>query len=256
MSRTQITVVLGGKSLASVDERIYVENITESVTSRHDTLARMPYGLFALNNPYRESLTLTVTFMIKEKDQQERLSVIQAVRAWAVNGYLTTNMRPSQRIYVYCTRPPDYEVFDWTARMEIQFTAVFPYWEASATKSASSTGTDLTLSITPDGTQDCYLQFQIRPNTSSTTLTSVTVTANGYTMTLGGLSVTYSGSYLTLSYDSQYIQSIKVGSTVVLNKRTASSSDDIILRAGQANSVRVQTNISCYVLLTARGLYK
>ena len=107
--RTDITCTLNGAGLTDLDSRIYIEDITEEVTVSQETIQRAHYGMFPMNNPGRESIAVKVKFMIKEKDRTNRMSVIQAIRGWAREGWFTMNTRPGQQLYVFCTKPPAIE---------------------------------------------------------------------------------------------------------------------------------------------------
>ena len=254
--RNLMTCALGGIGLLDLDDSIYVEDIEEEATVTQDTAKRPGYGLFPLNQPGRDSLTITVTFMIKMKDRQARMAVLQKVLGWASVGWLTVNTRPNLQLYVFCTKPPSSKTFDWTERMEIQFTAFGEaYWQEIVPLSVSVTSavSSATRSITPNGTQDCFLEAQIAP--SSGTLTSVSISAGTQTLTLTGLSVTKTAP-LMIYYDELHLLHIESGGVSLLGKRSAESADDIILSAGQANTVVLTFSRACTYTLKARGMWR
>ena len=254
--RTDITCALGGVSLHELDSRIYVEDIKEDTAIDMQTSNRARYGLFPLTNPEHQSLTITVTAFVKEKNRVDRMAVIQKIRGWAGQGWLTTSDRPGLRLYVFCTKINSVESFDITNRIEIEFSAYGEaYWQETSpvTVSVSSAVSSDIKSITPRGTQDCFLEAQITP--SGGTLTSVSISVGSQTLALSGLSVA-SGETLKISYDELHLLSIKKGSTSYLSKRTAASVDDINLSAGVANSVSLTFDTACTYTLTARGLWK
>lgn len=254
--RTLMTCALGGIGLLDLDDRIYIEDIQEEVSIDQETAKRAAYGMFPLNNPEHQSITVTVTFMIKERDRAARMAVIQKVRGWATKGWLTTNLRTNQQLYVYCTQPPANETFDWTARMEIVFSAYGEaYWQEIVPLAVSSTSavSSATRTITPNGTQDCFLEAEIRP--SSGTLTSVSIAVGAQTMTLSGLSVTNTAPLL-IYYDERHLLHIESGGVSLLSKRSASSPDDIILTAGQTNTVILTLSRACTYTIKARGLWR
>jgi len=254
--RTDITCTLNGHGLAVLDSSIYIEDISEEVTVEQETIQRAPYGMFPLNNPGRSSVKIKVKFMIKEKDRTDRMTVIQKVRGWATNGWFTMNTRPDQRLYVFCTKPPALETFDWKARMEMEFSAYGEaFWQdvTPVTVVSDSAASSATVSITPTGTQDTFLEAEIAP--SSGTLTSVSITSGGRTIALSGLSVT-SSAPLEIYYDELHILHIESGGTSLLSKRSAASADDIILKAGRSNSVSLTFGRACNYTIKARGLWK
>ena len=254
--RTDITCALNGPGLADLDSRIYVEDISEEVNIDQETIQRAHYGLFPLNNPGRGSIKIKVKFMIKERNRTERMTVIQKVRGWATQGWFTMNTRPGQQLYVFCTKPPAFETFDLTARMEIEFTAYGEaFWQdiTPVQVKVTSAVSSATASITPNGTQECFLEAEIAP--SSGTLTSVTITVGTQTLALSGLSVTKT-TPLKIYYDELHLLHIVSGSTSLLNKRSAASSDDILLVPNQSNSVGLTFSRACTYTIKARGLWK
>lgn len=254
--RTDITCALGGVSLHELDSRIYVEDIKEDPNYTMETVSRAGYGTFPLTNPERDSLVIKVIGYVKERDRTAREAVYQKILGWCTNGWFTKNTRPGQRIYVYCTKPPGTETYK-SARLEIEFTAYgeASYWQdvTPVQVSSSSAVSSATVSITPSGTQECFLEAEIAP--SSGTLTSVSITARGRTIALTGLSVTQSAPLL-IFYDELHILHIESDGTSLLSKRSAASADDILLKAGQSNSVSLTFGRACTYTIKARGLWK
>ena len=253
--RTDITCALGGVNLHSLDSRIYVEDIKEEPTDTMETASRSGYGTFPLGEPVRDSLPIRVTCYVKERDRAAREAVYQKILGWCTKGWFTKSTRPGQRIYVFCTKPPSTETFE-SGRLEIEFTAYGEaYWQESTPTSVSSESavSTATETITPNGTQECFLEADITP--SGSTLTSAKIIVGSQTLELAGLSVA-SGTTLKISYDERHILRIKAGSTSVLKRRTAASVDDIILIAGVANTVALTFDAACNYTLKARGLWK
>lgn len=254
--REMMSCALDGIGLLDLDESIYIENIQEEAAIDHEKAKRAGYGTFPLNRPGRESVTVTVTFMVKKRDRTARMAVIEKVRGWASEGWLTVNTRPGRRLYVFCTEPPAFETFDWTARMEIGFTAYGEaYWQETVPLSVSSSSavSSDTRVITPRGTKDCFLEAQITP--SGGTLTAVSVTVGTQTLTLSGLSVTQAAP-LRIYYDELHLLHIESGNGSLLSKRSAESADDIILTAGQANTVILTFSCACSYTIQARGMWR
>lgn len=254
--RTDITCALDGVSLHDLDSRIYVENIKEEPTDKMETANRSGYGAFPLTDTHRDSLPIKVTCFVKERDRMERDAVFQKVRGWCKQGWFTKNTRPNQRLYVFCTKPPSTEAFDLTARMEIEFTAYGEaYWQeiSPLSVSSSSAASSGTHTIKPNGTQECFLEADITP--AGGALTSVTITVGTQVLALTGLSVAQ-GTTLNVYYDELHILHITAGSTSLLSKRTQDSVDDIVLSAGQNNTVVLSFNTICTYTIKARGLWK
>lgn len=254
--RTDITCALNGIGLDELDSRIYVEDIKESTKVAQDTMQRAYGGLFPLNEPGRESTVITVQFMMKIRDRAERSEVIQRIRGWAAQGWFTMNTRPGQRIWVYCTKEAEYGAFDRSARCEIEFTAYGEAcWQNITPVSVSGTAAvgTTTAEITPDGTRKAYLEAEITP--PSGTLTAVSVSIGGKSITLNGLSVT-NAAPLVIRYDELQILHIESGGVSQLSKRSAASADDLMLEAGQKNTVTLTVDRACAYAIRARGLWK
>ena len=254
--RTDIACAMNGVSLHDLDSRIYVENIKEEPSDQMETANRSGYGVFPLTDTHRDSLLIKITCFVKERDRTAREAVFQKILGWCKQGWFTKNTRPGQRLYVFCTKPPSTEAFDLTARMEIEFTAYGEaYWQEITPLSVSVTtavnsGTHI---IKPNGTQECFLEADIKPVGGA--LTSVTITVGTQTLALTGLSVAQN-STLKVYYDELHILHITVGSTSLLSKRTPASVDDIVLTAGQNNTVVLSFNTTCTYTIKARGLWK
>ena len=253
--RTLMTCALSNTDFYSLSDKLYIEDIEEAAAITTETANRPYYGLYLLTPSEHSTLTITVTFMVKERDRIQRAAIIQQVSGWATKGYFTCNTHPGQRIFVICTEPPKIKTFDHTDRMTIVFTAygeacweeATPYAVSfSSKKNASSSA------FRPNGTRTCFLEAEIT-NAASAALTSVVLTANGKSITLSGLSVAAGGT-VTLTYDELHHMRIMNGNTSILDKRTGE--DDLLLNPGVNNTVSCVTNVACNTTLKARGLWR
>ena len=254
--RTDITCALDGIGLQDLDEHIYVEDVTEETNVDQETAKRPGYGLLPLTDPGNESKSISVKLLVKQKNRIARMAIIQKVKGWASQGWFTSNMFPGLRIYVFCEQPPKVTVFEWTARLEIKFTAYGEaYWQDATpmTKASSSAVSSATVTIKPNGNRKCFLEADIAP--SSGTLTSVTIVQGSQRLELTGLSVT-SSAPLRIYYDELHILRIVSGSTSLLSKRSGDSSDDILLAPGVDNSISLTFSRACTYTLRARGLWQ
>ena len=253
--RTDITCALGGVSLHELDSRIYVEDIKEDPNDTMETVSRAGYGTFPLTSPERDSLVIKVTGYVKERDRTAREAVYQKILGWCTNGWFTKNTRPGQRIYVYCTKPPGTETYE-SARLEIEFTAYGEaYWQDTTPVSVSSSSavSSATVTLHPNGTRECFLEADITP--SGGTLTSVSISVGSQVIELSGLS-TAAGTVLKIDYTVDHILRIRSGSSSVLKRRTADSSDEIILEPGADNTVELEFNTACNYTIKARSLWR
>ncbi len=247
---------LNGVDILGLDFKLYVEDIIETPEIAVETAKRPDYGLFLVNNTGHDSLKITVKFMIKARRKDERMDIIRKVYAWATNGYLTVSYRPGLRVYVHCTKLPKAETFDWTNRMEIEFTAYNEaYWEdVEPVTETLEAATTASATIKPNGTRKCYLEADIT-NTSESSLTSVVLATANEAITLSGISVD-AGDTVTIGYDLNHFLCIEADSVSLLQYRTYNSADDIMLTAGVDNTVTCTTNVECTTVFKARGLYR
>ena len=255
--RHLITCALNGLDLLALDDRIYIEDILEEIEIDHETGKRAAYGLFPLNEPRHQNITLTVKVMVKERRRPERMSVIQDIRAWAGRGWLTTNIRPNQRLYVFCVQPPNAETFDWTGRMEIVFRAYGEsYWQDVRPRTASSETavTSANVTLSPTGTRPCFLEAEITP--SGDMLTTARITVNGDRFfQLNGLEIG-AGETLAMYYDELHLLHIECDGASLLGSRTAESADHLTLTPKQPNTIALSFNTACDYTIKARGMWR
>ena len=206
-----------------------------------------------IHKDYTASVSVQITFEIHNYDTLKRQAICQNVALWAKNGgYLETNDRLGQRLRCVCTQKPALNSRDWTAPVTIVFTAyVIPFWEqevpASITLTAGTSGSGQL--YVPGNVDGALAEVDILANAS---LSSVSLTVNGSTLSLTGLSIS-SENTVKIAYDDQMIQSIKVGTTSLLNKRTGA--DDLVMKCGEYNTVSFSSSASVTVTFKARGLW-
>lgn len=255
--RELITCALNNAGLFELDDRIYVENITEEINVDHEAANRADYGMIPLNVARHKSIVLTVKLMIKERIRHERDSVIRKIQGWAKQGWLTTNMRPGKRLYVFCTKYPKVEAFKTTERLEVQFTAYGEaYWQDTVPLSfqSESASSSATVEVNPECTHECFFEAIIT-NKDSTDLTSVTIAIGSKSLQLTGLTI---GADETVSiyYDDLHLLHIESDGTSLLSKRTASSADDLILEPDSTNTITLTFDVSCDYTVNIRRLWE
>lgn len=248
-------VILNGISLSSIHPNIYVLDVNyaapEINVSTYNVAKRNGARIHRLST---NSISVSVSFEIHSYGIAERQNICGLVSRWAKNGgILEINDRPGQRLRCICEKKPVIEsARNWTDPVTMTFTAYqLPYWEEkvySILSLGAGTSGSGTLYV-PGSVDGAMIEAEILANAS---LSSVSLTANGKTMTLSGLSVG-SGSTIVLAYDDQLIQSIKVGSTSILDKRTGA--DDLIANCGELNSLSYTSSASVTVIYKVRGLW-
>lgn len=213
---------------------------------------------------YYASLSVTITFQIREYDVMKRQGICDSVNKWAKGaGYLYVNDRNSQtqgsqtvrmkRLRCVCTKFASVEsVRNWLDPITMEFTAyALPFWENNDTTTKTiSESTSGTTSVNVPGSVDGAF-FEVTATPASGTLTTLSLTANGRTMSFSGLSIA-AGNSLTITYDPLMVQSIGSGATSLLNKRTGV--DDLIAFCGN-NSLGMTADVSTSVTFSVRGLY-
>lgn len=255
--RTRYDVYMDGLPLDAIDPAIYVTDVQETPASYDaTTLQRAKGDGLRVLRRLRDSLQVRVAFMVRETDVGRRRDIVQRVAAWAMGGkYLSLGDRPGQRLRVLCeTLPGITSALKWTQELTMVFTAyAMPYWEADMPIRASFTGTSGTAVIRNAGTAPCFLEAEIS-NTSGSTLTSLSLTADGQTMAFTGMALG-AGKTLKIFYDDKWILRAEVDGASVLSKRTSGSDDDLILQPGKATTVSIAADKAVSVTLKARGLW-
>lgn len=206
---------------------------------------------------YRRSIdrtTVSISFEIHAYDTKRRQAICDAVQQWAKDGgILTTNDRVGQRLRCVCDMFPTINsVLKWTEPVTVAFSAyTIPFWEqdipTTATLTAGTSGS--AYMYVPGVVEDAVVEVEA---VSGGALTSLSLTVNNRTLSLSGISVA-SGGKVVISYDDNMIQSIKTGSTSLLNKRTGV--DDLLANCGKSNAIGFTSNVSCTVTFKVRGLW-
>ena len=252
-NRQIMACTLNGADFSGIDEKLYIEDIQEVTTLSVETDKRPGHGRTLLNAPAHDTIQITIRFKLKERDLTARSGIISAVQAWACAGWITISTRPMQRLFVYPTVFPKVSAWKWSEQLEITFTAYGEaYWQDVAPVTASGTGTGGTASLTPLGTDTCYLEAEITP---SAALTSAVLTVNGRTITLSGISVA-SGKTLTIHYDTDHRLCIDADGVSLLAYRTGDSADDLLLTPCQTNEITFTFSASCAYVFQARGIWR
>lgn len=255
MNKYMMRCALNGVDLYTLSDRIYIQDIEEKPEVKINTIARPYYGLSASGSMAHDSMTVKITFMIKEKNRVFRAAILQKICAWATKGYLTTSTRLNQRAYVWCTELPEMRTFVWHEDMTITFTAYGEgCWEDTEPITHTISGETLAELETFNvrGTLPCFLEADIT-NTSGETLTAITLSANGQSIVLSGLSIA-NETRVEIRYDEQHYLCISSGDTSLLDHRTGA--DDLILYPGPNNQISCATDVECSTTFKARGMYR
>lgn len=245
--RGKVQVALDGMELHAISESIIPQgvdegNITVNVTQ---TGKGAGYGQRVTGVEDR-TRDVTVRFVLKCRDTEERAEVLDAINRWAVGEHdMTVSYRPGKKLRVLCVTPINVQyVGKWTSEYKVGFRAIeIPYWEdrwpVTAAETASA-GTDTEISIINSGSVEACLQLRAVLTGAATGLK---VVSEGQTMEITGITGAASGDIIVIDYDARGIQRIAritTNETVsLLGKRTEASADDIVLAPG-AHTVTVK----------------
>lgn len=244
---------LNGEEFLSIDPQLYIQDIREQVKMTAETANRPGGGKRLTGGVSRDELTVTILFMVKERNRAKRQDIISRVNRWATEGWLTVSTRPDQRLYVVRTQAADSAAFAWHEDMSIVFSTYNgAEWQDRYPVSASITGASGSASMIPRGTRDCPLDADI--TASGATVTSFTLTANGKQIAFSGLSIA-DGHTLHMYHDGLDLLHADVDGYAMLSHRTPASHDEIPLIPAQANTVSFSADGACAVKLYARGRY-
>ena len=246
--------VLNGISLESISSDILIHDISHSPAEfRDDTFTVAKRNGSRLYRRYFSSSSVSIKFEIHSYSIAQRQAICDAVCVWAKNGgVLVTNDRNGQFLQCVCSEFPSVQsARNWTDELTVSFEAyTIPFWQESVVQNVSATGTSGSGTFWVPGSGDkTFVEVDILANAS---LSSVSLTVNGRTLNLSDLSVS-SGSTIKIAYDTDGIQSIKVGTTSLLNKRTGV--DDLLADCAKYNTYSFTASASVTVTFKVRGLW-
>ena len=262
---SRYAVSINNVQLASVDPSILVTDISYSpVYIKTDSSSVAKRQGSHIYRRYIDKCSVTVSFVIRKYDIEERQAVCSAVAKWASNGgVLRTNDRDSQILQCVCDQIPVINsALRWTDPIQVTFSAYTePYWKGNLkgiTVIASQVSGEYKATTSPnvEGNADgAFFHFTMTP--SSGTATYFHITANGRTLNLDGLSVP-ADQAVKINYDSDMNQRIfhqvpSQGNVSLLSKRTGA--DDLPSVCGTGNTVTVLSDAPFQVLIQTRGYY-
>lgn len=255
MSR-HINAVLDGVQLSEIGP-ILIQQVNEPPAEMEITYGARPgrSGQDVLTRR-RRSLKVTIEATIKELyDLSTRNNILQAIAEWANGSILELSNHPGQRLNVVCRNYPALgNVREYTQTISIELEAdENPYWEETVPAIVSGSGSSGTAQLYIPGTApEIPVEATFTPSGALTSLT-VTATCGGITrsIALSGMSVA-SGTAVNLKYAAWDRLEILAGSTSLLQYRSASSADDLLIPAGTA-TLTWSANVSGTMQFSARG---
>lgn len=252
MSRYQAW--LNNVEISDINPDILITDINYKTVERDYRIADFgrKHGSLAGKDFIKEN-GVQVSFMVRKYSTVERQAVIQDLIKWCyAGGWLETSDRPFQRMYVKCTKLPTIpSVMKWLDVISVEFTAyAFPFWQ-------DKTPQKLTVASGGTGTAKNFSALEVEAEaviTATAALSSFTLTCGDTSFVFSGLSVS-AGSTVVIDYtDAEHILEIKNGTTSLLHKRSAGSSDDLLLLPGE-NTVSFTASGDASCELRWKGVY-
>ena len=238
---------LNGTTLRDLDARIHLLDVEElAPTVRTVTASRIGGGLHLLRRQ-REQLSLRVRFLIEEYDIATRHQLLHLVAAWAEAGGVLTLHEDGKRVLrVVCTAFPAMSTLNWLETLSLVFTAFScPYWEDAAETSF----------LMPNTSSE-PLNLLIR-NIGDAAITALTVSAAGK-ISFQGLTLA-PGAAIRIHHDAGVFAAEMVSddsdAVSILPYRTPDSADDLLLRPGVLNEIRVEAGAAAFVSGRCKGRY-
>ena len=258
MTNAKYEAWMNGKALGDVSPDLFITGIAYKPASPTVSVVELAGMNGEMEGASRWSgATVTISFILQRSTEAKRQEIIQAVYAWAKRGTLEISDRPGKRLHVVCGGAPFVpDMLSWTNIMSVTLqTMEKPFWEEKVPVSIQLTaGTSGSGSLyVPGNAGKTCVEATVTPGSGST-MANCTLTVAGKTFTLTGVNAT-SSNPLRVTYDSRGILSIKVGTTSVLDKRSAASADDLLAECGAANAVSFTSSASATVVFSARGLW-
>lgn len=251
---TRYRVWLDGLGLHDLDPSLIITDVCESTPRMQvHTAARAQGDGLICTRRTRQSLSVTVRFLIREYDPARRQAVLQKLHAWVKGSCLTFSHRPGQELLVTLDAFPTVtSALKWTEELSITFTAyALPYWRSTEPTTLTTTSS---AAMMVEGTAP-LAPVDVTVTTGGTGTTSnLTVQAGGNSITLAGLSLV-PGATVLFTHDEQGLLHITSGGASLLDRRTPASADDLLVTPGQSNPVACSANQPLTATFAVKGVW-
>lgn len=252
-------VTLDDYSMTDVSNLVRIVDVIELQPGRTtNTKERLGAPGSFVTRDHINTRQVRVQFAILTSDPVARAAALSALSAWAMDGrYLKIGDRPGQQLRVVCTDTPlTMSKRKWTELCEMTFTGFsVPFWEDVTPTEISAVMTDGMLNIFPPGNvRQVPLRCRITPQES--TLTTLTIAANGAEMAFSGLAVP-AGKTLVIDYEDGLLSAKWTADdgTVVPCLRYRAGAEYIPLTTRKTNEVIVMADAVSDVTLSVKGWY-
>lgn len=254
--RSRYEAYMDGTALSSVHPKIIIADISHAVStiSTNSNQIANRDGL-QVSSRKRANTSVTISFLLRIYDIAERQKAMQEVQRWASGRMLEVNDRPGQVLYVNCdTLPTISSAMRWNDTVTMTFvTYETPFWMEKYPVTVTMTGSSNTPStqnvFVPGNAGKAFVEAVITPTSS---LSNITLTVDATTIILSSLNASAS-TPITISYNDRWIQSIKKGTTSILDKRTGA--DDLLAECGRINSFSFTPSDAVTVVFSVRGCW-
>ena len=246
----------GVHSVGVIMQRDYQSLLDHLGSGKAWDLSRRSGGLHLLRRQ-REQLSLRVRFLIEEYDIAARHQLLHLVAE--AGGVLTLHEDGKRVLRVVCTQYPTMSTLNWLETLSLVFTAFScPYWEDAAETSflmPNTSDAPSKLLAVPGDAPETPLNLLIR-NIGDAAITTLTISAAGK-ISFQGLTLA-PGAAIRIHHDAGVFAAEMVSddSTVsILPYRTPESADDLLLRPGVLNEIRVEASAAAFVSGRCKGRY-
>ena len=258
---SRFAVWMDGQGLQDIDPAVLVLDVTESAPETDLRTAAPAAGagmrVAALR---RMSLTVTVTFLLRERSPVRRAAVMEKIAAWASGKCLTVSYRPEQQLRCRCTAlPAAGSALKWHAALTVAFTAfACPFWEARQASAAWITpaAAEGAAVLMPAGCAPACAEVLVI-NQSGQTVNNLRLDCGDTFFAFTGLGLADGERLLVTHDDLGRLQLTVLGETSrsVMARRAARSHDELIALPRCANRVAVTADAPVTAKFTARGRF-
>ena len=247
----------GQESLRDADPRVHLSNIawtTATKTGYGENTGRDGRRRHRIR---RDVLRITIEFSLFEYlDIEARECAIEAVNAWARDGYLEISTKPDRRVWVQCTQRASVEdARNHNASFSLVFeTADAPFWEDAHPAVFTLTGATAATTARIPGTRESA-PAEVTVKAVGGALNSLTLALGESEMEFENLGIAQ-GQSLILGHDENgYLTIASSAGASKYGKRTGESDDELTAEAGDA-TISFNANVACDVEISVWGRYK
>lgn len=247
----------GQDSIRDADPRVQLTNISWETTTKSGYGENTGRDGRRRHRIRRDILKITIEFTLYEfLDIEAREGAIEAIDAWARDGYLEISPKPDRRAWVQCTqRASVKEARNHNASFTLVFeTADAPFWEDAHPAVFTLTGTSGSTTARIPGTRESA-PAEVTVKATGGQLNTLTLTLGESEMEFAGLGISQGQSLLLGHDENGYLTIASSAGASKYDKRTGDSDDELTAEAGNA-LLSFTANVACEVTVSVWGRYK